>query len=209
VRVALGAAADRPVQRFARLLAGLVLYGFSLGLLVEAALGLDPWDVFHQGLSIVTGRSIGTLVVLSSVGVLLLWLPLRQRPGPGTVLNALIVGPVLDATLALLPDAHGLPIRIALLLTAVGLNAVATALYIGAGLGPGPRDGLMTGLATRGVPIIVGRTAIEVTVLAVGWLLGGTVGVGTVLYAFGIGPMAAWLLPRLTIRARAEGPAEH
>jgi uncharacterized membrane protein YczE len=192
--------ADRRVRRFSQLLVGLVLYGVTMGLMVRATLGLDPWDVFHQGIASRVPLSYGTVITCVSVIVLLLWIPLRQRPGIGTICNALIVGWTTDATLAVVPTAHLLWVRIALLVVSVVGNALAGALYIGAGLGPGPRDGLMTGLAARGVGSIrVVRTAIELTVLAIGWLLGGTVGIGTVVYALGIGPMLHVLLPRLSV----------
>lgn len=188
-----------------QLLAGLWLYGLSLALVVEAGLGVAPWDVLHQGLARVTGLSIGTWVVLVSVLVLLLWIPLRQRPGVGTVLNAVLIGVSLDVWLALLPDLDALPVRVAALVTGVGLNAVATAAYIGARLGPGPRDGLMTGIAARGHSVRAVRTGIEVAALTTGWLLGGTVGVGTLVYALGIGPLVHPLLPALVVPERAAG----
>lgn len=189
-------------RRLVQLYVGLALYGASLALLVRAELGVAPWDVLHQGLAHQTGLSIGTWVVLAGVLVLLLWVPLRQRPGLGTVSNALLVGVALDATLALLPPLPaGVPLGAHVLVLAAGvaLNGLATALYIGARLGPGPRDGLMTGLAARGHPVRVVRTVIEVGVLATGWLLGGTVGLGTVVYALGIGPLAQALLPRFDV----------
>lgn len=190
-------------RRLVQLYIGLVLYGVSDALLVLAGLGLDPWDVLHQGLARRTGISIGAWVIIVGVAVLLLWIPLRQRPGIGTVSNTLAIGLVIDGTLALTPAPHGLPARWACLLAGVFLNGVATGCYIGARLGPGPRDGLMTGLAARGRSIRVVRTAIEVTVLAAGWLLGGTVGVGTVLYAVAIGPLAHVFIPLLTVRPAA------
>jgi uncharacterized membrane protein YczE len=186
-------------RRLTQLYLGLLLYGFSLALVVEAGLGLAPWDVLHQGLARVTGLSIGTWVVLMSVVVLLLWIPLRQRPGVGTLSNAVLVGVSLDASLAVLPELDGLAVRGAALLAGVGLNAVATAAYIGARLGPGPRDGLMTGIAARGHSVRVVRTAIEVTVLITGVLLGGTVGIGTLVYAVGIGPLVHPLMPAFLV----------
>jgi uncharacterized membrane protein YczE len=186
--------------RGSALLLGLAGYGFSMALMIKANLGLDPWDVFHQGLAGRTGLSFGLVTALVGVAVLLAWIPLRNRPGIGTVANVIVIGITVDVGLALLPAPSALPIRIALMLGAVVLNAVSTVLYIGAGLGPGPRDGLMTGLVARtGLSVRLVRTSIEVTVLSVGWLLGGTVGVGTVVYAFGIGPLVQ-LFVRLTPR---------
>jgi uncharacterized membrane protein YczE len=191
---------NRPARRLAQLYAGLVLYGVSMALQVRAGLGLDPWDVFHQGVSEHTGLSFGTVVIVTGVFVLLAWIPLRQRPGIGTISNVLVIGVAVDVALALLPAAGSDPVAVAMLLAGVGLNGVASGAYIGAGLGPGPRDGLMTGLVRRtGGSIRVVRTSIEVGVLAVGAALGGTVGVGTVLYALSIGPLVHALLPRMTI----------
>jgi len=195
-------------RRAAQLLIGLWLFGASVALLVRSTLGLDPWDVLHQGLSEKTGVSIGLVVIATSVVVLALWVPLRQRPGVGTIANVVLVGLSLDSTLAFLPAPNELPWRIAFLVAGILGNAVATGLYIGAGLGPGPRDGLMTGLAARGVSIRVARTAIEISVLGLGWLLGGTVGVGTVAYALAIGPLAHIFIPLFTIPARLGDPHE-
>jgi uncharacterized membrane protein YczE len=181
--------------RLVQLYAGLVLYGVSSSLLVLAGLGLDPWDVFHQGLSRTVGLAIGTWAILVGVAVLLLWIPLRQRPGIGTVSNVVLVGATMDVVLGHVHAPHALSVRIACLVCGVFLNGVATGAYIGAGLGPGPRDGLMTGLAARGHSIRVVRTGIELAVLVTGWLLGGTVGVGTVLYALSIGPLAHVFIP--------------
>ena len=181
--------------RLAQLYVGLVLYGISASLLVLAGLGLDPWDVFHQGLSRTFGLAIGTWAIIVGVDVLLLWIPLRQRPGIGTVSNVILVGLTMNVVLGHVHAPHALAARIACLLCGVFLNGVATGAYIGAGLGPGPRDGLMTGLAARGLSIRVVRTGLEVTVLAIGWLLGGTVGVGTVVYALSIGPLAHLFIP--------------
>ncbi|MFI7071194.1 membrane protein YczE [Micromonospora sediminicola] len=192
--------------RVVRLLAGLTLFGVSVALMVRADLGLASWDVLHQGLAARTGLPMGLLVNGVALLVLLLWIPLRQRPGIGTVANVALVGLALDATLALVPPLDPLAGRIGLLVAGILLNGLATALYLGARLGPGPRDGLMTGLAARGLPLGPVRTLIEVTVLAVGWLLGGAVGPGTLLYAVGIGPIVAWLVPRLTVPAPAATP---
>lgn len=187
-------------RRLVQLLAGLALYGVSLALMVRANLGLDPWDVFHQGVSNHLGWSLGTVVNVAGALVLVLWLPLRQRPGPGTVCNVLVIGLAVDGALTLLPPVSGLPWRLGLLGGGVLLNALATAAYIGAGLGPGPRDGLMTGLVRRtGRSVRLVRTGIEGVVLVAGWLLGGPVGLGTVVYALLIGPLVGLLLPRLTV----------
>lgn len=199
----------RRTARVSLLLAGLVLYGVSDAMLILADLGLDPWDVLHQGLSRTVGLQVGTWAILVGALVLLAWIPLRQRPGVGTVANAMAVGLVINATLAVLPTPHTLTIRIIEMITGVGLNGVATGMYIGAGLGPGPRDGVSTGIADRGVSLRVVRTVVEVSVLAIGWLLGGTVGVGTVLYAVAIGPITHRTIPALTLTVRRSGgPAQ-
>lgn len=191
---------DRPARRLGQLFAGLVLYGASMALQIRAGLGLDPWDVFHQGVSERTGLSFGTVVAIVGAIVLLAWIPLRQKPGIGTVSNVFVIAVAVDVSLALLPEAGSTSVAVAMLLAGVGLNGVASGAYIGAGLGPGPRDGLMTGLVRRtGGSIRVVRTSIEVSVLAVGAALGGTVGLGTVLYALSIGPLVHVLLPRMTI----------
>jgi len=181
--------------RLVQLYAGLLLYGISSSLLVLAGLGLDPWDVFHQGLSRTFGLAIGTWAIIVGVAVLLLWIPLRQRPGIGTVSNVILVGLTMNVVLGHVHAPHAMAARIACLVCGVFLNGVATGMYIGAGLGPGPRDGLMTGLAARGHSIRIVRTGLEVTVLATGWLLGGTVGVGTLVYALAIGPLAHVFIP--------------
>jgi uncharacterized membrane protein YczE len=187
-------------RRLAQLFAGLLLFGISLAFLVRAGLGLAPWDVLHQGLARMTGASVGSMVIAASFVVLLAWIPLRQMPGFGTLANAVLVGVALDLTMLVLGDVSTWPWRVTLLLSGVLLNAVATALYIGAMLGPGPRDGLMTGLVRRtGLSVRLVRTSLEVSVLAAGWVLGGTVGLGTVLYAVAIGPIVHVLLPRLTV----------
>jgi len=185
----------RAALRGSALLIGLIGYGFSMAVMVRAGLGLDPWDVFHQGLSLKTGMTIGTASAVVGVAVLCVWVPLRNRPGIGTVANVIVIAVTVDAGLAILPTPASLPVRIAMMVGAVVLNAISTVLYIGAGLGPGPRDGLMTGLVVRtGLSVRLVRTSIEATVLAVGWLLGGTVGVGTVLYALGIGPLVQFFV---------------
>jgi uncharacterized membrane protein YczE len=184
--------------RLIQLVAGLILFGVSLALLVRSDLGLDPWDVFHQGLSLKTGIPIGTVTILVGAVVLVLWVPLGQRPGIGTIANVILVGLALDATLALAPDPTDLWVRWVCLVAGIVLNGIATGAYIGAALGPGPRDGLMVGIANRGHSLRAVRTAIELTVLGVGWLLGGTVGVGTVLFAVTIGPIVHVTIPALT-----------
>src|SRR6185436_15593623 len=187
-------------RRLTQLFAGLVLYGFSDALMLLAGLGVDPWDVFHQGLSRRFGLGVGTWAIIVGAVVLALWIPLRQRPGFGTLSNVIVVGAVIDLCMATIPAPHGLTLRTIFLLFGVGLNGVATGAYIGAGLGPGPRDGLMTGLAARGHSIRVVRTGIELTVLALGALLGGTVGIGTVAYALLIGPLAHMFVPLFEVR---------
>lgn len=185
----------QPARRLPQLLAGLVLYGVSAGLLVRATLGLDPWDVLHEALAKRTGLTFGTVTAITSGFVLLCWVPLRQRPGVGTIANVIVVALSVDATLALVDPPSALLARIAMMVAGVVLNGVATAAYLGVRLGPGPRDGLMTGLHARtGTSLRLVRTAIELTVLSVGWLLGGTVGVGTVLYALAIGPLSQQFL---------------
>jgi uncharacterized membrane protein YczE len=191
------------LRRLAQLLLGLILFGVSASMLLLAGLGLDPWDVLHQGLSRRLGLGVGTWGIIVGGAVLLLWIPLRLRPGFGTLSNVVVVGAVVDLILATVPAPHPLAIRVVLLLGGVFLNGVATGAYIGAGLGPGPRDGLMTGWAARGHTIRVVRTAIELSVLAVGWVLGGTVGVGTVVYALAIGPLAHTFIPIFQIHAPA------
>ncbi|MCZ4122785.1 membrane protein YczE [Streptomyces sp. H39-S7] len=178
------------MPRLVKLLSGLTLFGFSIALMVAAGLGVPAWDVLHQGLSRSTGLSFGWVVNGIGALVLLAWIPLRVRPGIGTLCNILLVGMVADTALRILPQFAGPALRLCVLLAAIALNALATGLYIGAGLGPGPRDGVMTGLAAHGISLRAARTAIEVFVLVVGWLLGGTVGIGTLVYAAVIGPLA-------------------
>jgi uncharacterized membrane protein YczE len=191
------------VRRLLQLYVGLALYGLGIALQVSSRLGNDPWDVFHQGLSRRFGLSIGTWIVIVGCLVMLLWIPLRQRPGIGTISNAVLVGVFADVFLAVLPRPDGLPVRWSYLVAAILVTAFATGLYIGAGLGPGPRDGLMTGLAARGHSIRVMRTSIELSVLAIGWLLGGTVGLGTLLFAITIGPLSHFTIPLLAIKRRS------
>jgi len=197
----------RPTRRLVQLYAGLVLYGVSMALLVRSGLGVMPWDVLHQGLARQLGWSLGVVTIVVGALVLLAWIPLRERPGLGTVSNVVVIGLALDAALAVLPEPGALPVRAALVPAGILLNAVATAAYIGVHLGPGPRDGLMTGLVRRtGRSVRLVRTSIEVTVVALGWLLGGTLGVATVLYALAIGPLVHALLPRLAVRLPATHP---
>jgi uncharacterized membrane protein YczE len=193
----------RTSSRLVRLGIGLVLYGVSIQFQLASALGNQPWSVLDQGVSRHTGISVGVVVMIVAALVLLCWIPLRQMPGLGTIANLLIIGPALDATALILPTPHGLPLRIAYMLTGVILCAAATGLYIGAHFGPGPRDGLMTGLAKRGLSIRLARTMIEVTVVAVGFLLGGTFGVGTILFALSIGPLAQFFIPLFEVRRPA------
>ncbi|MET9484062.1 hypothetical protein [Streptomyces sp. NPDC006638] len=182
-------------RRLLQLATGLALYGASAALLVRGGLGLEPWGVLHQGLSERTGLSMGVVSIIVGATVLLLWIPLGQRPGLGTVSNVFVVGLAMDATLALVPDAHGAPARITLLVAGIVLNGVATGLYIAARFGPGPRDGLMTGLnRVTGRSIRLVRTSIEIAVVATGFALGGSVGIGTVAYALAIGPLAQLFL---------------
>ena len=193
-------------RRLVQLFAGLLLYGISDSMLLLAGLGLDPWDVLHQGLSRRTGVPTGTWVIIVGAAVLLLWIPLRQRPGLGTLCNVVVIGAVIDVVLAVVSPPHSLPVRAAVMVSAVALNGVATGMYIGAGLGPGPRDGLMTGFAARGHSLRLVRTGIEATVLLIGWLLGGTVGIGTLVYAAAIGPLAHIFVPLFS--RKGASPAE-
>ncbi|WP_280418212.1 YczE/YyaS/YitT family protein [Nocardia carnea] len=184
------------IRRLVALFAGLWLYGFSMAVMIRAAVGLDPWDVFHQGVTQHVPMSFGTVTIVTGAVVLLAWIPLRQRPGFGTLSNVVLVGVSVDVGLWLLPEWESLPVRLGAMVLAVVLNALASVLYIGAGLGPGPRDGLMTGLVRRtGLSVRLVRTTIEVSVLATGWLLGGGVGLGTVVYAVAIGPLIQAMIP--------------
>jgi uncharacterized membrane protein YczE len=187
--------------QLARLVLGLVLFGFGLALMVIADLGLSPWDVFHQGVSFRTGIPIGTVVIITGLLLLLLWIPLREKIGIGTIANAVVIGLTLDLSLLFLPDQlDQLSVRWLSMLIGVVLVAIGSGFYIGAGLGPGPRDGLMTGITRRtGRPLALVRAALEVSVLVAGWLLGGTVGIGTIVFAFGIGPLVHFFLRRLQV----------
>jgi uncharacterized membrane protein YczE len=192
-----------PARRLPQLLGGLTLYGVSMGLMIRSGLGLDPWDVLHQALSLRTGLTFGTVTAIVGALVLLCWIPIRQRPGVGTVANIVVIAVAVDLTLALVTAPSALWVRIVLLVAGVMGNGLATAAYIGVRLGAGPRDGLMTGFSARTkLSIRVVRTAIELTVLATGWLLGGTVGVGTVVYALAIGPLTQAFLPHVVWRMK-------
>jgi uncharacterized membrane protein YczE len=189
-------------RRIARLIAGLALYAFADALMIRAALGVDPWTVFAQGLMAQTGLGIGLLTNLIGVLVLLIWIPLRQRPGLGTVLNVLLLGPMIELSLWALPAMPTVWAQAAMFAAGLVLLAVASGIYIGARLGPGPRDGLMTGIHNRlGWPIWVGRLGVEATVLLVGWLLGGNVGLGTLAFALLIGPLCNVTLPLMGVRS--------
>ena len=196
-------------RRITQLLVGLFMYGFGIALMVRGALGVAPWDVLTLGIAKQTGLEFGLITNVIGALVLLLWIPIRQKPGIGTVLNVLLVGPSAQVGLWLIPEQTDLVTRIALLAGGLSLVAVATGLYIGARLGPGPRVGLMTGIHHRyGVKIWIARTAIELTVLAIGWLLGGNVGIGTLAFALLIGPMVNLTIPLLRVPAAAPRSTE-
>ncbi|MCU1437550.1 MAG: hypothetical protein JWP66_637 [Naasia sp.] len=198
-----------PVRRMVHLLVGLVLYGIADGLIVQAALGVSPWSVLAQGISRQTGLLFGVVTILLGAVVLLLWIPLRQRPGIGTLLNVLIVGAAAQGLLWLVPTPPELAARIAMFALGLILLAVATGLYVGAQYGAGPRDGLMTGLTARlGWAIGVSRSLVEITVLGIGWLLGGNVGLGTLAFALLIGPLCNLTLPLLAPRVRRPALSE-
>lgn len=195
-------------RRLVQLYAGLALYALSMGLFVRARLGVMPWDVLHQGLAGRLPVSFGTVTIGVGVLVLLAWIPLRQRPGLGTISNVLVIGVVVDVVLRLVPPPAPMAVRVLFLALGVLLNAVATALYIGARFGAGPRDGLMTGIVARtGLPTRRVRTVIEVSVVALGWVLGGSLGVGTVVYALAVGPLVHPLLPLLRIPEASPEPS--
>lgn len=193
-------------RRLPRLIAGIVILGVGIAPVLDAELGVAPWDVLHQGVSDVTGLSFGLVVVLVGLVVLLTWIPLRQRAGVGTIINTLTVGFIVNGMLGVLPDVHNLAVRWAMLLGGIVVTSFGMALYIGAGLGPGPRDGLMTAVAARGHPLWLVRTVIELLALGIGFVLGGDVGVGTVLFAFGIGPIGHWFLARLHLGVGGADP---
>ncbi len=198
------------LRRLIQLYTGLALYGVSTAMFVRADLGADPWNVFHLGVANLLSMNIGMVIIAVGVLVLLLWIPLRQRPGLGTISNVIVIGLAADVALAVLPAFESLLVRSVLLISAVVVNALATSMYIGAGFGAGPRDGLMTGIHARtGWSIRAIRTAIEVSVLLSGWLLGGTLGVGTVLYALAIGPLIQICLPWFRYQPRARIQVRH
>jgi len=191
-------------RRVVQLLVGLILYGVSMAMMLRATLGLNPWDVFHAGVTSRVPVTFGQVTIIVGALVLLLWIPLRQWPGLGTIANVVVIGLAVDAALAVIDSPSGLPAQLALLLAGLVLNGLAGGLYIGSQLGPGPRDGLMTGLALRtGLSIRLVRTGLEFSVLGAGWLLGGPVGIGTVLYAMTIGPLVQFFLPRVTVSLEA------
>lgn len=202
----------RRLKRGLLLYPGLAIGGFSLTLFVRADLGLDPWDVLHQGLSQRSGISLGVVVALSSAAVLVMWIPLRQRPGLGTLADVVVIAVVIDLTMPLISRPETMAGRTGFLLGALALNGLSTSMYVGAGLGPGPRDGLMTGLAARGLSLRGVRVAIDASVLTGGWLLGGTVGIGTIASAVTMGPIVHALLPwfsRWAAESNSSEPGRH
>ena len=191
------------LRRLILLYVGLVLYGLSSAMMVRAGLGLDPWNALHEGISLRLNVSFGTVIIGVGALLMLLWIPLRQRPGIGTISNVVLIGLAADAALMFLPQPVSLAVRVGMLIAAIILNGIASGMYIGAGLGPGPRDGLMTGLAARsGWSIRLTRTGIEISVLVLGWLLGGTIGIGTIFYALAIGVIIDVTLPMFQTMAR-------
>ena len=197
---------DRLGRRLVRCLVGLALFAVGISLQMNANIGAPPWDVFHQGVAKQTEISIGKIIVMTGFALLTLWIPLKQKPGLGTILNALEIGLVADIALEIIPEPNNILIRIIMVVVGIVTVAIGTGLYIGSALGPGPRDGLMTGLAKRGIPIRVGRTAIEITVLIVGMILGGQVGIATFAFAFGVGPLVHFFLPRLAVSSDTAQP---
>ncbi len=182
--------------RLPRLLVGIVALSLGATLIIQAKLGVSPWDVLHQGLAELTGLSFGTIVVILGVIILVVWIPLGQRFGIGTVINTLTVGFIIDGFLGVIGAPDDLLLRWVMLLAGIVVLALGMGMYIGAGLGPGPRDGLMTGISAKGFPLWLVRTLLELAALVAGWILGGDVGIGTVLFAFGIGPIGHWFLVR-------------
>ncbi|MDQ3738577.1 MAG: hypothetical protein M3337_05345 [Actinomycetota bacterium] len=193
--------------RLVRCLIGLTLFGIGIALIVDSELGNGPWDVFHQGIADLLGVGIGVVIIATGAALMLLWIPLRVRPGIGTVLNAVHIGLVVDLTLPLLPEWERILPRAGYLVGGILLMGVGTGMYIGSGLGPGPRDGLMTGLAARGWRVGIARTTIEIVVMVIGYALGGTVGIGTAVFALTIGPLVQWTLPRFDMRPASERPS--
>jgi len=197
-------------RRVAQLVAGLVLFGLGIGFMLQSGLGLPPWDVLHQGLAEQFGLSVGTWSIIISFVVLLIWLPLRERYGAGTLLNAILIGAVIDLTVLVLPEPEALWLRGLMLAAGILFIGVASGMYIGANLGPGPRDGLMTAISRRGLSIRVTRWGLEVAVLITGILMGGTFGVGTIAFALFIGPLVQFFLPRWSIdTGRPEDAWDH
>ncbi len=197
---------DRAIERIVRCVAGLACFGVGISMLIDADLGAAPWDVFHTGISELTGWPVGTIIILTGIVLLLLWIPLGETPGLGTVLNAFEIGIVVDLALPLLPEPEAIVARALMMIGGIVVIAIGSGLYIGAGLGPGPRDGLMTGLARRGWSIGVARTGIEVVVLLAGVALGGSIGIGTAAFALGIGPLVQVFLPRFRMSEPAAPP---
>ena len=203
-------AGERLPRRITQLLIGLVLFGIGIGLMLQSGMGVPPWDVLHQGLARRFGLTVGAWSIIVSVAVLLLWLPLRQPYGLGTLLNAIIIGVVIDLTGVIIPAAQVTGVAWSMMLGGVVLIGIASGLYIGANLGPGPRDGLMTGIARKGPSIRLTRAVIEITVLTLGWILGGTFGIGTIVFALAIGPLVQYFLPRWDISPHPSNDAwEH
>ena len=203
---------DRPLERIARCVAGLAVFGVGIAVIIDADLGAAPWDVFHTGVSDLTGLPVGTVIILTGLALLVFWIPLRETPGLGTLLNAVEIGLVVDLVLPLVPEPQLIGARFVMMLSGIVVIAIGSGLYIGSGLGPGPRDGLMTGLARRGISIRTARTAVELTALTFGVMLGGAIGIGTAMFALTIGPLVQLFLPRLTMAApvgavAAEGAA--
>ncbi len=198
--------AHRFARRFVQLQLGLLCYAVSMSLMLKAKLGNQPWDVFHQGVARRTGLTLGTALIITGGVVLLCWIPLRQWPGIGTISNILVIGVAIDQVNRIMPEPSQLATRILFLLAGLGLCGVASGLYIGANLGPGPRDGLMTGLAKRTWSLRGWRTVIELSVVAIGFVLGGRAGIGTIAYALAIGPLTQLFLPWFTVQPRLPTP---
>ncbi len=199
MRYLIPVAGERLPRRVTQLIIGLVLFGIGIGLMLQSGMGVPPWDVLHQGLARRFGLTVGAWSIIVSVAVLLLWLPLRQPYGLGTLLNAIVIGVIIDLTGVVIPAAESTVVAWSMMLVGVVLIGIASGLYIGANLGPGPRDGLMTGIARKGPSIRLTRAVIEITVLTLGWILGGTFGIGTIVFALAIGPLVQYFLPRWDI----------